>query len=142
MKNRSLSILLVFLIFVSISEGQKRIERFIQTEFSVGVLDFLDQNEKKFLSLTSLDKNHIEVTATLNSLYRDSKLRHHIRSRKLEIEDVESIHRFNQDTLVIVTSSNSKHWKSYLSMISKTKIMSCKVLLYALGTYQKRKKIF
>ena len=128
MKNRSLSILLVFLIFVSISEGQKRIERFIQTEFSVGVLDFLDQNEKKFLSLTSLDKNHIEVTATLNSLYRDSKLRHHIRSRKLEIEDVESIHRFNQDTLVIVTSSNSKHWKSYLSMISKTKIMSCIVV--------------
>ena len=70
-----LSFLLVFISFLSIGKGQKAIERFIQPELLDGVLDFLDRNGKKFLSITSLDTEDPDVTSTLYSLYRDSKLK-------------------------------------------------------------------
>ena len=135
------SFLLVFISFLSVGKGQREIERFIQPELSYGVLDFLDRNGKKFLSLTSLDAQDPEVTLTLNSLYRNSKLRRHMRSRKLKIKDFESIHRFSHDTLVIVTSSNSTYWQDYLSMISKTKIMSSIVVCIGDVSAWKKKEL-
>ena len=121
--HRSIPCLLIY-IFISVVYGKEDSGALIHEQGPVGVLNFLQQNEKKFLTFTSLDENKLDVATMARSLYRESKLRRHMRSRTLENKDVKSLHHFEQDTLVIVTSSTSQNWNKYLTMIGNTKIMS------------------
>ena len=110
---RSISCLLISVFFISVVCGQEASGNLIHEQGPDGVLNFLQQNEKKFLTFTSLDENELDVATMTRHLYRESKLRRHMRSRTLENKDVKSLHHFEQDTLVIVTSSTSQNWKKY-----------------------------
>ena len=122
--NRNKLFILILIIFSSIGECTERNRKSIERDLPGQALDFLHQNGKKFLTFTSLDTNNLDTIKTMNSLYRESKLRPHMRSRKIEINVIKSLHNFEQDTLVIVTSSKAPNWKQYLSIIAKTKILS------------------
>ena len=121
---RIIPCLLISIFFISVACGKEGSGTLIHEQGPGGVLNFLQQNEKKFLTFTSLDENELDVATMARSLYRESKLRRHMRSRTLENKNFKSFHLFGKDTLVIVTSSISRNWKKYLTMIANTKIMS------------------
>ena len=139
MKNTSkntLCILGLFFTFPLLIECKENNSRIFRNEHPVGILDFLQQNGKKFLTFASLDMDQIEVKEMLKNLYRQSKLWLHFRSKKMDFQDFKSIHRYDkkpthrfvQDSLVMITHSESTNWKEYLSVISETKVMSSVVI--------------
>ena len=135
--NRNMLFFLILISFSSIGECIERNKESTERDFSGEILDFLRQNGKKYLTFTSLDTNELDTVKTMNNLYRESKLRLHMRSRKIEINIIKSMHNFEQDTLVIVTSSKSPNWKQYLLIIAKTKILSS--IVVCIGDSTKKK---
>ena len=101
------------------------------------VLDFLQKNGKKYLTFASLDTEDNLVKEKLKTLVRKSKIKPNLRSRLLPSENIDTMHRFHQDTLVLVTSSKSQNWKKYLDIISSTKIMSSVVV--CIGELQRQR---
>ena len=92
------------------------------------VLQFLQQNKQKYVTFLTLDTEELNVREQLQKLVKKSKLLLNIRSRALSQKQLESKHRFNQDTIVLVTTSTSENWKAYEDIIIATKIMSCVVI--------------
>ena len=131
-KRNSLSMLMYFDILVVIIiatttcfVNSKSISEKRPTE---EILQFLQRNGKTYLTLASMDQEHLEVKEIQHDLARRSKLAPKLRSRVLAINDLEATHQFNQDTLVLLVSSASKNLKKYIDIITKTKIMSCVVI--------------
>ena len=104
--------------------------------FSNAALDFLQANGKKNLNFVTMDNEDLIVKEALRKLVRASKLTTKIRSRVLLPEDIKTKHRFHEDTLILVTSSQSKNWDEYVDIVAGTKIMSS--LIICLGEYQRQ----
>ena len=101
------------------------------------ILNFLQQNGKKFLTFTTLDTEDIEVKVLLNTLHQKSKLTKNLRSKVVAAENIEKLHSFHKDTIVLVASSKSTKWNKYLDFIVATKIMSSVVI--CIGTEQRER---
>ena len=111
-------------------------ETTLRKSFPYAALDFLQANGMRNLNFVTMDNEDIIVKEALKQLVRLSKLTSKIRSRVLLLQDINIKHRFHEDTLILVTSSNSKNWEEYVDIVAGTKIMSS--LIICLGEYQRQ----
>ena len=119
-----ISIVLFITTTTCFVDSKTSLERSITND----LLQFLEKNGKTFLTFASLDQEQLEVKEMLRNLARSSKLVSKLRSRVLALDDFDTTHRFHKDTLVLLATSTSKNWKTYIDIITKTKIMSCVVV--------------
>ena len=115
-------IIFVMILLPSYSNGKSS-----SSDFSNTVLKFLRQNNKKYLTFTTMDNDTSEVIQGFQNLVRKAKQMSGLRSRVLPIKQLNERHHFHQDTLVLVTSATSKYWKKYREIIASSKVMSCVV---------------
>ena len=116
-------IIFVMILLPSYSNGKSS-----SSDFSNTVLKLLRQNNKKYLTFTTMDNDTSEVIQGFQNLVRKAKQMSGLRSRVLPIKQLNERHHFHQDTLVLVTSATSKYWKKYREIIASSKVMSCVVV--------------
>ena len=139
-KVASYLVLMMFLLSIA-TLNEVKSETTPKKEFPDGVLDFLQANGKKFLTFATLENEEPAVREALHSLVRKSKLTTKLRSRVLPSKDIKTLHRFHQDTLVLVASSKSKEWEKYVNIVAETKIMSSIIVCIGELQSQKFKKV-
>ena len=94
------------------------------------ILGFCQNNGLKYLTFVTINKSFGLETFS-NQLTESAQLTQSIRTRSIRTNDngneenqLWDRYHFDQDTLVFISSSNSKEWDHYLKLISQTKIKS------------------
>ena len=119
----------MLLIAVAVSLFDKvNCDQVSKEKFPDAIIDFLQSNGKKFLNFATMDIQEPVVRDALYNLVQISKLNSKLRSRVLIAKDINTTHRFHTDTLILVTSSNSKKWENYIEILIGTKIMSSLII--------------
>ena len=119
----------MLLIAIAVSLFDKvNCDQVSKEKFPDAIIDFLQSNGKKFLNFATMDIQEPVVRDALYNLVQISKLNSKLRSRVLIAKDINTTHRFHTDTLILVTSSNSKKWENYIEILIGTKIMSSLII--------------
>jgi hypothetical protein len=95
------------------------------------ILQFCQDNSLKYITFVTIDKDSPGSQLFLSQLITQAHLTDSIRSRliKTKRNDVGKLnlwpnHEYDKDTLVVISSPDTKDWMHYLELISITKIRS------------------